>query len=137
MQPILDEDLNDYPSIQILLRGDSGFATPDLYQQCEENDTGYVIRLKENGIFREKASHLADELDEITRDNKVDCAVVYGEFMYKAGSWSYERRVVCKVEKPENQQEVLVPKVLLFPMVLPFLKVPKFLPVPYPVCLHL
>ena len=44
-----------------------------------------------------------DEFDEITRNNKVDYAVVYGEFMYKAGSWSYERRVVCKVEKPENQ----------------------------------
>ena len=23
--------------------------------------------------------------------------------MYKAKSWPYERRVVCKVEKPENQ----------------------------------
>lgn len=32
-----------------------------------------------------------------------DYAVAYGEFMYKAGSWPYERRVVCKVEKPENQ----------------------------------
>ena len=29
--------------------------------------------------------------------------MVYGEFMYKTGSWPYERRVVCKVEKPENQ----------------------------------
>ena len=45
-----------------------------------------------------------DELDEITRNNKVDYAVVYGEFMYKAGPWPYERRVVCKVEKPENQK---------------------------------
>ena len=44
-----------------------------------------------------------DELDEITRNNKVDYAVVYGEFMYKAGPWPYERRVVCKVEKLENQ----------------------------------
>ena len=44
-----------------------------------------------------------DELDEITKDNKVDYSVVYGEFMYKAGSWPYERRIVCKVEKPENQ----------------------------------
>jgi hypothetical protein len=44
-----------------------------------------------------------DELDEITRNNKVDYAVVYGEFMYKAGPWPYERRGVCKVEKPENQ----------------------------------
>lgn len=54
LQLILDEYLNDYPTIQILLRGDSGFATPDLYKQCEENGTSYVIRLKENGILREK-----------------------------------------------------------------------------------
>ena len=103
LQPILDEYLNDYPQISILLRGDSGFATPELYRQCEENGTSYVIRLKENGILREKASYLVDELDEITKNNKVDYAAVYGEFMYKAGSWPYERRVVCKVEKPENQ----------------------------------
>ena len=56
--------------------------------------------LKENGILREKASHLVDELDEITRNNKVDYAVVYGEFMYKAGPLAImKRRVVCKVEK--------------------------------------
>lgn len=103
LQPILDEYLNDYPSIRILLRGDSGFATPGLYKQCEENGTNYVIRLKENGILCGKASHLVDELDEITRNNKVDYAVVYGEFMCKAGPWPYGRRVVCKVEKPENQ----------------------------------
>ncbi len=103
LRPVLDEYLNVYPAIRILLRGDSGFATPDLYKQCEENGTSYVIRLKENGILREKASHLVDELDEITKNNKVDYAAVYGEFMYKAGSWPYERRVVCKVEKPENQ----------------------------------
>ena len=103
LQPILDEYLNDYPLLRILLRGDSGFATPDLYKQCEENGTSYVIRLKENGILREKASYLVDELDEITKKNKVDYAVVYGEFMYKAGPWPYDWRVVCIVEKPENQ----------------------------------
>ena len=95
LQPILDEYLNDYPAIRILLRGDSGFATPDLYKQCEENGTSYVIRLKENGILRKKASYLVDELDEITKNNKVDYAVAYGEFMYRASSWPYERRVVC------------------------------------------
>ena len=38
LQPILDEYLNDYPTIHLLLRGDSGFATPDLYKQCEETE---------------------------------------------------------------------------------------------------
>ena len=107
LQPILDEYLRDYPTVNLLLRGDSGFATPDLYKQCEENGTSYVIRLKENAVLQEKASSLVDELDEITKGNKVDYAVVYGEFMYLAGSWPYERRVVCKVEKPENQMVCL------------------------------
>ena len=103
LQPVLDEYLNDFPAIRLLLRGDSGFATPELYKQCEENGTSYVIRLKENKTLRSKAEDLVDKLDEITQKNKVDYAVVYGEFMYQAGSWPYERRVVCKVEKPENQ----------------------------------
>ena len=103
LQPILDEYLEAFPEIKLLLRGDSGFATPGLYKQCEENGTGYGIRLKENAILRDKASYLVDELDEITKNNKVDYAVVYGEFMYQAGPWPYERRVVCKVAKPENQ----------------------------------
>ena len=103
LRPVLDEYLADYPSINLLLRGDSGFATPDLYWQCEENGTRYVIRIKENNNLREKAAYLVGELDDITRENKVDYAVVYGEFMYQAASWPYERRVVCKVEKPENQ----------------------------------
>ena len=51
LQPVLGEYLHDYPEIPILLRGDSGFSTPDLYKQCEENGTSYVIRLKENVFF--------------------------------------------------------------------------------------
>ena len=100
LQPILDEYLEDFPEIKLLPRGDSGFATPGLYKQYEENGTGYVICLKENAILRDKASYL---VDEITKNNKVDYAVVYGELMYQASPWPYERRAVCKVEKTENQ----------------------------------
>ena len=55
MQPVLGEYLHDYPEIPILLRGDSGFSTPDLYKQCEENGTSYVIRLMENFIKESKS----------------------------------------------------------------------------------
>lgn len=37
------------------------------------------------------------------RQNQVDYAVEYGEFMYQAGSWSKPRRVVFKIEKPKDQ----------------------------------
>ena len=67
LQPILDEYLDNYLSIKLLLRGGSGFTTPDLYKQCKENGTSYVIRLKEHNNLRENALYLVDELDEITK----------------------------------------------------------------------
>lgn len=103
LQPLLDEFLTDYPHIPLLLRGDSGFATPVLYTQCETNGTSYAIRLKTNQLLRTLASDIEDHLMEITKKDQVSYAVTYGEFMYQAGSWDYPRRVVCKVEKPTDQ----------------------------------
>ena len=103
LQPILDEYLNEFPDINLLLRGDSGFATPELYKQCEENGTSYAIRLKENPVLKKHASELETQLYDMISTNMIDYAVVYGEFMYQAASWPYARRVVCKIEKHENQ----------------------------------
>ena len=103
LQPLLDEFGTDYPDIPLLLRGDSGFAKPELYDQCETNGVSYVIRLKENKVLRELASDIEDRLNETTRKDLVSYAVCYGEFMYQAGSWKYPRRVVCKIEKPADQ----------------------------------
>ena len=103
LQPVLDEFLQDYGNTALVLRGDSGFATPDLYKQCETNGTSYVIRLKENGILRKLAAYEEKLLCEKTQLNQVDYAVVYGEFQYQANSWEYPRRVVFKIEKPTNQ----------------------------------
>ena len=36
LQPILDEYLADYPEVTLLLRGDSGFATPELYKHVKK-----------------------------------------------------------------------------------------------------
>ena len=44
-----------------------------------------------------------DASDELTNDNKVYYAVVYGEFMYRSGPCPYKIRVVCNIEKPKNQ----------------------------------
>ena len=49
LQLVLDEFLQDYRNISLVLRGDSEFATLDLYKQCEMNGISYVIRLK-NGV---------------------------------------------------------------------------------------
>lgn len=55
MQSLLDEFIADFPDIPRYLRGDSGFASPKLYDVCEEKDCKYAIRLKENAILRKLA----------------------------------------------------------------------------------
>lgn len=103
LQPLLEEYSADYPGIKLFLRGDSGFATPGLYTQCEKNGVSYAIRLKNNTVLQRLSRNLADELTEKTKTNMVDYAVVYGEFYYQAGSWDYPRRVACKIEKHKGQ----------------------------------
>ncbi|MDW7668772.1 MAG: IS1380 family transposase [Bacillota bacterium] len=103
MKLLLDEYQQTYPDIALYLRGDSGFAAPDLFKQCETNGVSYAIRLKANQNLYKLASHANDLLDELTSENKVDYAVVYDEFFYQAASWDYPRRVIVKVEKPSNQ----------------------------------
>ena len=103
LQPLLDEFQSDYPDIPLLLRGDSGFTKPELYEQCETNGISYVIRLKASQPLYKLASYIDDNLTDATKNDVVSYAVQYGEFMYQASSWKYPRRVVCKVEKPVNQ----------------------------------
>ena len=105
MRPLMEEYQENYPNTSLFLRGDSGFATDELYSMCETNGTSYVIRLKENDVLRKQASELDSELYDQTkmREDTVSYDVVYGEFEYKAGSWDYPRRVVYKIEKPFGQ----------------------------------
>ena len=103
MKSLLEEFIEDFPDIPLYLRGDSGFASPDLYKVLEEKGCKYAIRLKENPKLRELAQEQDQALYRATIFNQVDYAVEYGEFMYQAGSWSHPRRVVFKIEKPYGQ----------------------------------
>lgn len=103
MLPLLKEYQSKYPLLPLYLRGDSGFACPKLYETCEDNNCKYAIRLKENTRLRKLASDIDDALHRATKNNQIDYAVEYGEFLYQAESWLYPRRVVVKIEKPANQ----------------------------------
>jgi len=103
MEPLIAEYRENYPSIQLYARGDSGFATPELYGLFEDNDVKYAIRLKINSTLLKLAQDEDEALAGATRFNMIDYAVTYGEFFYQASSWRAPRRVVFKIEKPYNQ----------------------------------
>lgn len=99
MKSLLEEFIEDFPAILLYLRGDSGFASPGLYEVLEEKGCKYAIRLKENSTLIKLAEERNQALYRATKHNQVE----YGEFMYQAGSWIHPRRVVFKIEKPYGQ----------------------------------
>jgi hypothetical protein len=89
------------PGAFILLRGDSGFSVPELYELIEAQKKHYIIRLKSNARLGALAQAIADEkLDGTSLDKR---QVYVAEVQYQAKSWNCERRVVIKMEKPAGE----------------------------------
>jgi hypothetical protein len=103
MEPLIAEYRENYPDIRLYARGDSGFATPELYDLSEDNGVKYTIRLKINQTLLNLAQDKEEDLMKVTRANMVDYALPYGEFYCQASSWREPRRVAFKIEKPYNQ----------------------------------
>ncbi|MBK3495133.1 transposase, partial [Viridibacillus sp. YIM B01967] len=102
LEPVLIHFKDRYPHCPIIIRADSGFATPELYKLCEKYEVYFVIRLKANA----KLNSFAQELEaQITKnlDVTLEPSVFYKEISYKAASWETARRVVTKLEKPADE----------------------------------
>jgi hypothetical protein len=91
-----------WPSVQIVVRGDSGFCREPLLAWCEENHVDYVIGLAKNGRLTNilgKELHEAKQLFEETGK----ASRVFKDFTYRTKkSWSRERRVIGKAEHLEK-----------------------------------
>ncbi|WP_225743258.1 IS1380 family transposase [Marinilactibacillus sp. Marseille-P9653] len=93
IEPLLDHYSNALPHTDILVRGDSGFATPEVYESCESNNSHYVIRLKNN----KRLGQLAEQ-SILYGDNQKweEREVQYFSLSYQARSWSKPRRICIR-----------------------------------------
>lgn len=89
IKPLLTHYSKKDSNKKLLVRGDSGFATPDLYESCEAVRARYVIRLKNNArltqLGEQKISYGNNEWDKKE--------VNYFSVQYQAKSWNHARRV--------------------------------------------
>lgn len=93
LRPLLNHYSQQLPCTTILVRGDSGFATPEVYETCELNESFYVIRLKANAQLAKLAESFILIGDDHHWEEK---EVHYYSTSYRAKSWSQERRVCIK-----------------------------------------
>ena len=57
LEPVLFSLRRTYPEATILVRGDSGFAGPQLYDLCEEYGVHYLFKLKANATLHKFSSY--------------------------------------------------------------------------------
>ncbi len=90
------------PHAEIVVRADSGFAVPRLYELLEQLDrelgnVEYIIGIAKNPVLLDKAAPWMARAQK--RCDKTERrARVFGHFRYAAKTWGRQRRVVVKAE---------------------------------------
>jgi hypothetical protein len=92
-----------WPSVQIILRADSGFCRESLMRWCEKASVDYVFGLARNEVLRRLSRKaMWEATEEAKRTGKA--ARVYTEFRYRTQqSWSRHRRVIAKAERIDGK----------------------------------
>ena len=86
-----------FPQARIRVRLDGGFATPELFEFFDIVGVEYLVAMAKNKVLERQADLdliVARVLSDVTGKTEH----VYTDFHYAAGTWSHERRVVCKAE---------------------------------------
>jgi len=86
-----------WPDVGIMIRGDSHYGAPEVYDFCEEEDLKYIFGLTPRNPMWEETEELRDEARELHTLHK-ERIRLFGEFQYQAKSWSKSLRVIYKAE---------------------------------------
>jgi len=93
----------NWPRTEILLRADSHYCSPEVYDWCRANGLDYVLGLAPNATLRRHTETLeasaTARFEAAPRDGKVRR---FKEFFDAAASWSRVERVIARVEAGEE-----------------------------------
>jgi len=87
-----------WPTVPIVIRGDSGFCRDEIMTWCEENGVDYVLGLAKNARL---VRAIGGELHRVQAvfEQTGQASRIFSEFFYRTKkSWSLSRRVVAKAE---------------------------------------
>ena len=85
------------PEVSIQIRADSGFATPALYDYCEQQQVDYVIGIRRNSRLEREVAPVVEQTQQQYQQSQSK-EKTFTQFQYQANSWPHARRVVAKVE---------------------------------------
>jgi hypothetical protein len=90
-----------WPTVKIVVRGDSGFCRWRLLRWCDRHEVHYIVGLAKNERLLALAEPLAEQAAtqyEQTRQKQR----LFGQLAYAAHTWDRARRVIVKAEHTEK-----------------------------------
>ena len=95
-----------WPGVRIIVRADSGFAVPTLYDVCEQLEVAYMIGIAPNARLKRLGEPVLAEAQQQQAVGTAEKVRHFGETAYQAESWARPRRVVIKAELLEKGPNV-------------------------------
>lgn len=86
-----------WPTVRIIVRGDSGFCRQRLIRWCERHGVGYVIGMARNARLQRHVAHWEHAMEQAFNDTGSKQRMI-GQFSYAAKSWDRERRLITRLE---------------------------------------
>jgi len=86
-----------WPEVGLILRGDSHYSCPEVFDFCKENDLKYVLGFKALSPLLREVKPLVEEMALGFKQEKQPVRM-FTETLYKAQSWKKACRVIAKVD---------------------------------------
>ncbi|MCZ6858550.1 MAG: IS1380 family transposase [Gemmatimonadetes bacterium] len=86
-----------FRSARIALRGDAGFAAPELYDYLESERIVYLLGIPHYSVFRPFTERLRQRA-QARFERTCDPVRICSSFYYRAKTWPHRRRILVKVE---------------------------------------
>lgn len=93
---------SNWPRVEIMLRGDGHYGTPEVMDVLEDTGCTYVLGLPTNARLKAIAAPWSEETATRRAINDKDCVRRYFQTDYAARSWRAPRRVIARVQARRN-----------------------------------
>lgn len=98
---VVDKLRQAWPNVLIIVRADTGFAIPDMYDYCEREGLLYAFGYGSNQVLKERTDPWLADLQLYYdfyshRESHVQCFHTIED--YQAATWSRPRRILVKLE---------------------------------------
>jgi len=88
-----------WPQVDILVRADSHFSTPEVHEFCRDHDVRFLLGQGTNSTLKARVAPTLSQAQDLFDADPASAPVrLFTEFAYQAGTWAQPLRIVAKVE---------------------------------------